>query len=179
MSDYSWNFAYLYYEPYRPWHTRMVRFCVEWTSEACMFCFPNECHENQAGELFHSNFVLSTYICTHNLWEDKGTNFPKTFPSLGKQNIQAIITVSSGIASFATSSHYEQRLTHQKRKTEWLLRATVSRGVAGMVAVMVCFSDFFIAIAIGGESLCFLRMWVRQEWTIFLNVILKSWLRQP
>lgn len=94
MSDYSWNFAYLYYEPYRPWHTRMVRFCVEWTSEACMFCFPNESHENQAGELFHSNFVLSTYICTHNLWEDKGTNFPKTFPSLGKQNIQAITTVS-------------------------------------------------------------------------------------
>ena len=190
MSDYSWNFAYLYYEPYRPWHTRMVRFCVEWTSEACMFCFPNESHENQAGELFHSNFVLSTYICTHNLWEDKGTNFPKTFPSLGNKTSKLLQLFHgrkfeptslppSGIASFATSSHYEQRLTHQKRKTEWLLRATVSRGVAGMVAVMVCFSDFFIAIAIGGESLCFLRMWVRQEWTIFLNVILKSWLRQP
>ena len=112
------------------------------------------------------------------------------FPSLGKENTQAIRTVSweevwpnqshaERHCFLATSSHYEQHLTHQKRKTEWLLRATVSRGVAGIVAVMVCFSDFFIAIAIGGESLCFLRMWVRQEWTIFLNVILKSWLRQP
>ena len=56
-------------------------------------CFPNESHENQAGERFHSNFVLSMCICTHNLWKDKGTNFPKTFPSLGKQNIPAIRTV--------------------------------------------------------------------------------------
>ena len=109
-------------------------------------------------------------------WENKTSKPLELFHG---RKFDPISLPPSGIVSFATSYHYEQHLTHQKRKTEWLLRATVSRGVAGIVAVMVCFSDFFIAIAIGGESLCFLRMWVRQEWTIFLNVILKSWLRQP
>ena len=89
------------------------------------------------------------------LWENKTSKLLQLFH---ERKFEPTSLPPSGIASFATSSHYEQRLTHQKRKTEWLLRATVSRGVAGMVAVMVCFSDFFIAIAIGGESLCFLRM---------------------
>ena len=88
-------------------------------------------------------------------WENKTSKPLELFHG---RTFDPISLPSSGIASFATSSHYEQHLTHQKRKTEWLLRATVSRGVAGIVAVMVCFSDFFIAIAIGGESLCFLRM---------------------
>ena len=88
-------------------------------------------------------------------WENKT---PKPLELFHGRKFDPISLPPSGISSFSTSSHCEQHLTHQKRKTEWLLRATVSRGVAGIVAVIVCFSDFFIAIAIGGESLCFPRM---------------------
>ena len=88
-------------------------------------------------------------------WENKT---PKPLELFHGRKFDPISLPPSGISAFSTSSHCEQHLTHQKRKTEWLLRATVSRGVAGIVAVMVCFSDFFIAIAIEGESLCFLRM---------------------
>ena len=61
-------------------------------------------------------------------------------------------------AALLPSPLYPITNNNQKRKTEWLLLATASRGVAGIVAVMVCFSDFFIVIAIAGECLCFLRM---------------------
>lgn len=90
---------------------------------------------NLAKELFHSNFVLFVCIGTHNLWKDKRKNFPKTFPSLGKQNIQANRSIvfrtvswweevwptvsrrSSGITSFATLSHYEQ----QSEEENWMV----------------------------------------------------------
>ena len=51
------------------------------------FVFPIKVMWWYSRELFLSNFVLFTCICTHNLWKDKGSSSPGA--SIGKQNTQA------------------------------------------------------------------------------------------